>query len=67
MLPVGALIPMNRLDVCSAQLDDFGWEVPDCVPGMLLSGRDRDVELTDLTQDAGRVSGCVCRGGCCAV
>ena len=50
VLPVGALIPVNR-PACCAQLDDFGWEVPDCVPDMLLSGRDRDVELTDLTQD----------------
>ena len=37
--------------MCCVQLDDFGWEVPDCVPDMLLSGRDRDVELTHLTHD----------------
>ena len=42
---------MNRPAVCCAQLDDFGWVVPDCVPDILLSGRDIVVELTDLTQD----------------
>ena len=51
VLPVGALIPLDRLAVCCAQLDDFGWEVPDCVPGMLLSEQDSDVECTELTQD----------------
>ena len=51
MLPVGALIPLDRLAVCCAQLDDFEWEVPDCVPGMLLSEQDSDVEWMELTQD----------------
>ena len=70
LLPVGALIPLDRPAVCCAQLDDFGWEAPDCVPGMLLSEQESDLEWTE--QDgtgcfAGRVSGCVCRGGCCAM
>ena len=39
VLPEGALIPLDRLAVCCVQLDDFGWEVPDCVPGMLLPSR----------------------------
>ena len=51
VLPVGALIPLDRPVVCCAQLDDFGWEVADCVPGMLLSRQDSDVEWMELTQD----------------
>ena len=35
VLPVRAMIPMNKPAVCCAQLDDFGWVVPDCVPDML--------------------------------
>ena len=50
VLPVGALIPLDRLALCCAQLDDFGWEVPDCVPGMLLPEQDSDVERTKLSQ-----------------
>ena len=37
--------------VCCAQLDDFDWVVPDYVPDILLSGRDIEVGVTDLTQD----------------
>ena len=33
------------------RLDDIDWVVPDYVPDILLSGWDREVELTDLTQD----------------
>ena len=33
------------------RLGDFGWEVSDCVPGMLLSEQDSDVEWMELTQD----------------
>ena len=51
VLPVGALIPLDIPTVCYAQLDDFGWEVPDCVPGMLMSEQDSDVEWMELTQD----------------
>ena len=45
------MIPVNRPAVCCAQLDDFGWVMPDYVPDILLSGLDIEVELTDLTQD----------------
>ena len=51
VLSVGSLVPMNRPDVCCARLNDFDWVVPDYVPDILLSGRDIDVELTDLTRD----------------
>ena len=46
MLPVGDMIHLNRPAVCCAQLDDFGWVVPDCVPDILLSER-----TLNLTQD----------------
>ena len=51
VLSVGALVTMNTPAVCCARLDDFNWVVPDCVPDILLSGRDIEVGLTDLTQD----------------
>ena len=51
VLSVGALVPMNRPAVCCVRLDDFDWVVPDCVPDMLLSGRDIDIGVTNLTQD----------------
>ena len=51
VLSVGALVPMNRPAVCCAWLDDFDWVVPDYVPDILLSKRDIDVGLTDLTLD----------------
>ena len=42
---------MNRTAVCCARLDGFDWVVPDYVPDILLSGRDIEVGVTDLTQD----------------
>ena len=51
VLPMGDVIPMNGHAVCYAQLDDFDWELPDCVPDSSLSGRDIEVEWTDLNQD----------------
>ena len=47
VLSVGALIPLDRLAVCCAQLDG----VHDCVPDMLLPEQDSDVEWTELSQD----------------
>ena len=41
MLSVGALVPMNRPAVCCAQLDDFNWVVPDCVPDIWAGHRSR--------------------------
>ena len=37
--------------MCCARLDDFNWVVPDYVPDILLSGRDIEVGMMDLTQD----------------
>ena len=37
--------------MCCARLDDFDWVVPDYDPDILLSGRDIEVAVTDLTQD----------------
>ena len=51
VLSVGALAPIDRPVVGCARLDDFDWIVPDCVPDMSLSGRDIEVEWTDLTHD----------------
>ena len=51
VLSVGARVPMNRPAMCCARLDDFDWVVPDYDPGILLSGRDIGVGVTDLTQD----------------
>ena len=48
VFPEGALIPLDRLAVCCVQLDDFGWEVHDCVLGMLLSEQDSDVKWMEL-------------------
>ena len=49
MLSVGALVPMTRPAVCCARLGD--WVVPDCVPDILLSGREIEVGVMDLTHD----------------
>ena len=51
VLSVGVRVPMNRSAMCCARLDDFDWVVPDYDPDILLSGRDRKVGVTDLTQD----------------
>ena len=37
---MGAWGPMNRPEMCCAQLDDFYWVVPHYDPDTLLSGRD---------------------------
>ena len=42
---------MNRPAMCCARLDDFDWAVPDYDPDILLSGRDMEVRVTDVTQD----------------
>ena len=51
VVSVGAWAPMNRPTICCARLDDFDWEVPDYDPDILLSGRDMEVGVTDVTQD----------------
>ena len=51
VLLVGARVPMNRPVMCCARLDDFDWVVPYYDPDILLSGRDIEVGVTDLTQD----------------
>ena len=48
---VGAWAPMDRPAMCCARLDVFDWVVPDYDPDILLSGRDIEVGVTDLTQD----------------
>ena len=61
-LSVGARAQMDRPARCCARLDDFDWVVPDCDTDILLSGRDIEVGVTDLTgypSFAGRVSGSV--------
>ena len=70
VLPVGALIPMNRPGVCCAWLDDFDWVVPAYVLDLLLSEREIEVEVTDLDQDVlpdvFPVVSARGGGGCCA-
>ena len=53
MLPMGDVNrqAINRQAVCCAQLDDFDWELPEYVPVSSLSGRDIEVEWTDLNPD----------------
>ena len=51
VLSVGARVPMSRTAVCCARLYDSDWVVSDYVPDILLSGRDIEVGVTDLTQD----------------
>ena len=51
VVSLGARVPMNRTAVCCVRLDDFDWVVPDYVPDIVLSGRDREVGATELTRD----------------
>ena len=45
------VFPMNRPGMCCARLDDFDWVIPHYDPDMLLSGRDMEVGVTDISQD----------------
>ena len=49
VLSVRARVPMNRPEMCCAQLDDFDWVVPHYDLDILLSERDIDVGVMDLT------------------
>ena len=51
VLPVGALIPMDRSGVCCAWLDDFDWVVPACASDLLLSERELAVKVIYLDED----------------
>ena len=48
---MGARGPMNRPRMCCARVDDFDWVVPHYDPETLLSRRDMEVGVTDISQD----------------
>ena len=45
------IYPMDRPGMCCVRLDDFDWVVPHYDPDTLLSGRDMEVGVTDISQD----------------
>ena len=47
----GARVPINRPMIYYTRLNDFDWVVPHYDTDILLSGRDIEVEVTDLIQD----------------
>ena len=51
MFSMGASGTMDRPGMCCARLDDFDWVVPQYDPDTLLSGRDMEVGVTDISQD----------------